>query len=201
MIIFNIVGSVMLFISLLIGTVIAVSLHRFNYNSPLFLVATGFFMIVLDFCYRTTRGEGSFFDHRRGGQFFFIPVWLIGAGLFVFNFFLMFVAEIGVSARPSNPHAKTSISQKSSIPTFAYSPDPSYRSLKLGMISGVGSNRIATINGQPFAEGESHMLTIDSTKRVVQCTEIRTQSVVLTIAGDSQPRELKIGEPLVLNGR
>jgi hypothetical protein len=104
-----------------------------------------------------------------------------------------------VAARQSNPYAKASGSQKSSYP--AYSPEASYQSLKLGMISGVGSNRIATINGQPFAEGESHALTIDSTKRVVRCTEIRQQSVVLTISGDSQLRELKIGEPLLLNGR
>jgi hypothetical protein len=199
-IIFNILGTRILFASVLIGGVIAVALGRFNYNSPLFLVATGFFMIVIDLWYRGTREEAAFLHPRGGGQFFFIPVWLIGFSIFVFNFFLMFVAEIGVSARQSNPHAKTSISQKSSNPTtFAYSAGPSYRSLKLGMISGVGSNRIATINGQPFAEGESHMLTIASTKRVVQCTEIRTQSVVLTLSGDSQPRELKIGEPLVLN--
>jgi hypothetical protein len=107
-----------------------------------------------------------------------------------------------VSARQSNPYAKASGSQKSSYPAgFAYSPEPSYQSLKLGMISGMGSNRIATINGQPFAQGESHALTIDSTKRVVRCTEIRDQSVVLTISGDSQPHELKIGEPLALNQR
>jgi len=90
-----------------------------------------------------------------------------------------------VAARQSNPYANASGSQ----------------SLKLGMISGIGSNRIATINGQPFAEGESHMLTIDSTKRVVRCTALRDQSVVLTISGESQPRELKIGEPPPLNQR
>jgi hypothetical protein len=90
-----------------------------------------------------------------------------------------------VAARQSNPYANASGSQ----------------SLKLGMISGIGSNRIATINGQPFAEGESHSLTIDSTKRVVRCTAIRDQSVVLSISGDSQARELKIGEPLLLNQR
>jgi len=65
----------------------------------------------------------------------------------------------------------------------------------------MGSNRIATVNGQPFAQGESHMLTIASTKRVIQCTDIRDQSVVLSISGDSQLRELKIGEPQVLNRR
>jgi hypothetical protein len=203
MIIYNLLATAMLVVSLVIGALIAAGLHRMNsYDSPVFLVTTGFFMIVLDFWYRTTRGEGSFFHPRRGGQFFFIPVWVIGAGLAVFNFFLMFVNEIGVSARQSNPNAKTSISQKSSNPAaFAYTPERAYRSLNLGMISGVGSNRIATINGQPFAEGESHMLSIASTKRVVQCTEIRTQSVVLTLSGESQPLELKIGEPLQLNRR
>jgi hypothetical protein len=104
-----------------------------------------------------------------------------------------------LAARQSSPYAKASGSQKSSCP--AYSSEESYQSLKLGMISGVGSNRIATINGQPFAEGESHTLTIASTKRVVHCTAIREQSVVLSISGDSQPRELKIGEPLPLNQR
>lgn len=104
-----------------------------------------------------------------------------------------------VSARQSNPYAKASGSQNSSYQ--AYSSESGYQSLKLGMISGMGSNRIATINGQPFAQGESHALTIDSTKRVVHCTAIRDQSVLLTISGDSQPHELKIGEPLPLNQR
>jgi hypothetical protein len=69
------------------------------------------------------------------------------------------------------------------------------------MISGVGAHRIATINGEPFAAGESHTVTIGSSKLEVRCTEIRERSVVVTVAGDSQPRELKIGEPLMLNGR
>src|SRR5262249_37670601 len=124
MIIFNVLGTWMLFASVLIGGAFAIWLGRFNYNSPVFLVGTGFLMIVLDFWYRTTRGECAFFHPRGGGQFFFIPVWIIGSSLFVFNFFLMFVAEIGVSARQSNPSKPT---------TFAYAPEPSYRSLKLGM--------------------------------------------------------------------
>jgi hypothetical protein len=70
-------------------------------------------------------------------------------------------------------------------------------SLILGMISGVSSNRIATVNGQPFAEGESHTVTIGSAKRMVQCTKIREKSVVVTLDGDSKQRELKIGEPVV----
>ena len=171
------------------------------------MVAGGVFMIVLDIGYRLTLGKrskvfeglenshGPLMHPRCGGQFGFFPVWFNGGIIVVGTLFKIFGGEPDISDRRSNPYAQASVSQNASY------PEPSYRSLKLGMISGVGSNRIATINGQPFAEGESHALTIDSTKRVVRCTEIREQSVVLAIAGDSQPHELKIGEPLLLNGR
>jgi hypothetical protein len=187
----------------LIGGLLAALLGKLgSFHSPAFLVATGVFMIVLDLWYRMTRGEGSLLNPRRGGQFFFMPVWILGGFLILFNFFEALVSTPNVSARQSNPNAQTSASQKPSYPAaFAYSPEPSYRSLKLGMISGVGSNRIATINGQPFAEGESHALTIGTTKLVVRCNEVREQSVVVKMSGDSQPRELKIGEPLMLNRR
>jgi len=35
----------------------------------------------------------------------------------------------------------------------------------------------------------------------VQCTEIHERSVVVTISGDSEPHELILGQPLVLNRR
>jgi hypothetical protein len=194
MIIFNILGWGMFFLAVLIAGLIAQLLGKFtSFESPVFLVITGVLMIVLDLGYRTTRGESSLLHPRRGGQIFFIPIWILGGGLMLFNFFEALDSKPNVSARQSNPSAHA-------VP-FAYSPEPSYRSLKLGMISGVGSNRVATLNGQPFAEGESHTLTIGSTKQVVQCTEIREQSVVVTLSGDSQPHELKIGEPLAVNRR
>ena len=174
----------------LVAALIAQLMGRFNSaDSPVFLVATGVLAIVLDLGYRTTRGECSLLHPRRGGQIFFIPVWILGGALMLFNVFEALDSKPNFSQKSPNPAA------------FASSPEPSYRSLKLGMISGVGSNRIATINGQPFAEGESHPLTIDSTKRLVQCTAIHEQSVLLTISGDPQPRELKIGEPLAVNRR
>lgn len=202
MVIYNLLATGMVFLSILVAGVLAHLMGRFNSaKSPVFLVGIGIVLVILDLWYRTTRGEGSYFHPRRGGQYFFIPVWIIGLGLVIFNFFLAILDEADVSARQSNPHGNTSVAQKSSKPATFFAPEPSYQSLKLGMISGVGSNRIATINGQPFAQGESHALTIASTKRVVRCTEIRDQSVVLSISGDSQPCELKIGEPQVLNRR
>ena len=178
------------------------------------MLAYGVVSLVLDLSYRLTLGKRSkgfeglehtngLFLHRHcGGHFYYMPVWLGGALDIVITLHMAFVGDPNISARQSNPYAQTAGSQKSSYSAaFAYSPEPSYRSLKLGMISGIGTNRIATINGQPFAQGESHTLTIDSTKRVVQCTEIRDQSVVLSISGESHPYELKIGEPLLLNWR
>ena len=164
------------------------------FDSPIFLVAAGFLMVLLDLGYRTTRGELSLLSPRRGGHFFFMPVWVFGGFVIMFNFVDALDSKPNVSARQSNPYAKASVSQNSSYPAaFASSSEQSYQSLKLGMISGGGANRIATVNGQPFAEGESHTLTIDSTKRLVQCTKIREQSVLLTISGDPEPRELKMG--------
>jgi hypothetical protein len=44
----------------------------------------------------------------------------------------------------------------------------------LGMISGVSPHKIATINGQPFADGESHKLSVGPDKLTVQCTRFAT---------------------------
>jgi hypothetical protein len=216
---FNITGVAMALAAGFLADIFEAVLFKFHpdllesYGRLPGMVAYGVFMIVLDISYRLTLGKRSkgfeglentngllLFRHC-GGHFSYMPVWIVGVLTIVGTLHKTFGSNPDVSARQSNPYAQASVSQKSSYPAaFAYSPEPSYRSLKLGMIS-VGSNRIATVNGQPFAQGESHLLTIDSTKRVVRCTEIREQSVVLSISGDSQARELKIGEPLVLNRR
>jgi len=67
------------------------------------------------------------------------------------------------------------------------------------MISGVGVHRIATINGQPFSQGESHQLTVGAAKTTVQCTDIGDESVVVKCSGDPYAHEVRIGRPLTLN--
>jgi hypothetical protein len=214
---FNITGVAMALASAFLAIMFEAALFKFqpdlleSYGKLPGMVAYGVFMIVFDISYRLTLGKRSkgfeglentngLFLHRHcGGHFAYTPVWITGVLTIVGTLYDTFGSNPDVSARQSNPYAQASVSQKSAYPAaLAYSPEPTYRSLKLSMISGIGSNRIATINGQPFAEGESHMLTIESTKRTVQCTAIRDQSVILSISGDSQPRELKIGEPLLL---
>ena len=164
-------------------------------------MAGGVFMMLSDFWYRMVYGEGSLLQ-RRGGRFFFVPIWILGGVCIVASLCGTTLRQSDVSARQSYLYGQASVSQKSSYPPgSAYSPGrsqmPAQPALILGMISGVGSNRIATVNGQPFAEGESHTVTIGSTKRMVQCTKIREKSVVVTLNGDSKPHELKIGEPLL----
>src|SRR5882724_4242720 len=100
MIIYNLLATGMLFVSILVAGLIAHLMGRLDsFQSPAFLVATGILLIILDLYYRATRGEGSYFHPRRGGQYFFIPVWIIGMGLVVFNFFLAILNEADVSAR------------------------------------------------------------------------------------------------------
>jgi hypothetical protein len=199
MIIYNYIGVGMLALAALIAGLFAAMLCKFDwflsYGKPVCFAAIGVFMIVLDLWYRMTRGEGSLLHPRRGGQFFFIPVWIIGGVWIMASFCEGFGTKPDVSARQSYPSAQPSLSQPSSYP--AASPSP--QSLKLGMISGVGPHRIASINGQPFALGETHKLSIGLATRMVQCAEIRDQSVIIKLSGDSHPHELKIGEPLPLN--
>jgi hypothetical protein len=210
-IVFNLIGlGIFLASAALAGLVVALGC---KFNEEWFLsngklvsvVAVGFFMIVLDILYRMTRGKrsqvfeglentkGSLFHPRTGGQFFYIPVWICGGLWIAGSLYETFGSKADVSARQSNPYTRASISQNSS---YSGSFDPIW-SLKLGMISGVEPHRIATINGQPFATGESHKLTLGTTQVTVQCTEIREQSVMLTVSGGSQPLELKTGERLV----
>jgi hypothetical protein len=182
------------------------------------MVAYGFFMIVLDIWYRMTRGKrsqvfeglentkGSLIHPRAGGQLGFIPIWIWGVFFIVGQLYVEFGGKADVSARQSNPYAaRASVSQDYSYPgifdSFTASSETPISALKLGMISGVDPHRIATINGQPFAAGESHKLTFGKTQVTVQCTEIREQSVMLTMSDDAQPHELKTGERLVRLGK
>jgi hypothetical protein len=205
MIIFNILGAGIFAGAVLIVTLFAALLgksHGLSDGQVAFPVATGSLMVLLDLWYRMKVGEGSLLHPRRGGHVCFIPVWVIGGVWVLAKLCAALGGNLDAPSHQSSPNPQTSASQLSSFPGALPANElPSSRSLKLGMISGVGAHRIATINGEPFAEGESHTLAINSTKLVVQCTEIREQSVVVQMSGDSNPHELKIGEPLVINRR
>ena len=195
--IYNRIGLGMALAAALMAGLLAALLCKFDwflsYGKPVCFVAAGVFASLLDLWYRMTRGEGSLLHPRRGGQLFFIPIWILGGAWILAGLCETLDGKPEVSARESHPAA---------LPSYSYSSQtPSSRSLKLAMLSGVGEHRIATINGEPFAEGESHTLTVGSTKVTVQCTEIHERSVVVTISGDSEPHELILGQPLVLNRR
>lgn len=174
------------------------------------MAAAGVLMVAFDLHYRMKVGEGSLLHPRRGGQIMFVPIWIIGGFFMVGSIGEAVSGNPEVSARESYQANQSSFSQgsssrRSSAPanqfTYASEPRPEANSpkvLKLGMISGVGVHRIATVNGQPFAEGESHQLNVGASKLTVQCLEIRDQSVVVKTSGDPHPREIKIGQPLAL---
>jgi membrane-bound inhibitor of C-type lysozyme len=68
------------------------------------------------------------------------------------------------------------------------------------MISGAPGHRVATINGEPFSEGETHKLTCGQRKLTIQCVEIRDQSVVAKVQGEMHLRQLKVGQLVPLSG-
>jgi len=71
-----------------------------------------------------------------------------------------------------------------------------YSKLELKIISGLPNKRIATINNQSFFAGDSLKVTVGTNRLAVTCQEIRERSVVVKVAGETEPRELKLaGSP------
>ena len=66
------------------------------------------------------------------------------------------------------------------------------------MISGNGERSLASINGETFAVGETHNLTVAKRKVTVTCMEIRDQSVVAKVAGEPNPLVLRLGDSVPL---
>ena len=67
-----------------------------------------------------------------------------------------------------------------------------YSKLELKIISGLPHKRIATINNQSFFAGDSLKVTVGTNRLAVTCQEIRERSVVVKVAGETEPRELKL---------
>ncbi len=196
---------------------------------PLSMACSGVIVIILDLLYRYKAGEGNLLHPRRGGHVFFIPVWIVG-GFFIIMSICELVSpgafdpdrsrttrraqadQTAVYARtayespaPSSqqravPATGGSRSSASSQQLVLVDPERTFEGLKLAMISGAADRRIATINGEPFSEGETHKLTVGQRKLTVQCVEIRDQSVVVKVLGEAHMRQLKVGQTVLLSG-
>lgn len=64
--------------------------------------------------------------------------------------------------------------------------------LKLKAISGSSKRKMAMINGETLAEGESARFSIGEKTARVHCLEIHDQSVKVQVDGEDQPRELTL---------
>ncbi len=101
------------------------------------------------------------------------------------------------NARPL-AHGQTSAqplrtAEVSNIPAAspAQSPTPvAKRDLTLNGISGGQGNRLAIINGQTLAVGESARIRLAQSEVKVRCEEIRKDSVVVTVDGKPERKEL-----------
>lgn len=78
-------------------------------------------------------------------------------------------------------------------PSTSEVPDPAWVSLiKLSGVSGPASARLAIINDQTFAAGDTNVLKVSGTRVTVHCLEIRAESVLVQIEGVNGPRELSM---------
>jgi hypothetical protein len=68
--------------------------------------------------------------------------------------------------------------------------------LALKGISGPTNRRFALINNQPLAAGETAYVRIAGGQVKVHCWEIREDSVVVSVEGDSEKKELRLREGL-----
>ncbi len=67
-----------------------------------------------------------------------------------------------------------------------------YDSLQLKGLSGSSGARFALINNQSFRTNESALVTLGDKRVRVECLAIRDKSVLVQVAGEAQPRELKL---------
>jgi protein disulfide-isomerase len=80
-------------------------------------------------------------------------------------------------------------------PTFGgakVGPPPKYTDLTLKSISGTGSKRLALINNQTLASGESGKVRLGNGEVKIRVEEIREKSVVVTVEGKPGRKELSL---------
>ena len=71
-------------------------------------------------------------------------------------------------------------------------PPPKYKELTLKSINGGGKRRLALINNQTLAVGESARVRLEDGEVKVRCEEIREKSVIVTVEGKPGRQELRL---------
>jgi thioredoxin-related protein len=99
----------------------------------------------------------------------------------------------GSSAPVSSATAKTAPPSPDSLWAGIAAPPKRYDELKLTGLSGSASRRLAIINNQTFAPGETARVKLKDAEVKVLCKEIRAKSVVVQLDGASDPKELFLG--------
>jgi hypothetical protein len=201
-IIFNLIGAGVLILALGVGAGVGY-LFGAKTEVPTMLVG-GLLALVLDLVYRMDKGEGSLLHPRRGGHVFFIPAWVLGLGLLMTGALHLALPGGGLElSREYRQRLQPAGDRPRSEPrggylTVSHQPQQSRAVLKLTVMSGTGAHRLATINGETFAPGETHNVKVSQGKVTVTCVEIHELSVMAQIDGQPEPVELKFGEPVVL---
>ena len=67
-----------------------------------------------------------------------------------------------------------------------------YDQLELAIVSGSGTNLVATINNQSFKVGETFRVILGTNRVSVECLAIRPRSAWVKVQGEEAPRQLRL---------
>lgn len=83
-------------------------------------------------------------------------------------------------------------------PIGVVSNDPGFllKQLTLRGISGTGNRKLALLNKKTLAQGESFPLQVNGQTHTVKCEEIKSRSVVISIDGFTEKKELQLRDGL-----
>jgi hypothetical protein len=113
----------------------------------------------------------------------------------------VFIDDIKVGRDPFFPNTarRSGKPRVAAIPNDGLTPSPSKNfsdQIKLKGILGSATRRLVLINNHTFAVGEQAEVKTSDGKVRVRCVEIRERSVIVTLPGDTQRRELYLNEKL-----
>lgn len=101
-------------------------------------------------------------------------------------------AASSAAPKPSPAPAPAKTQAATPAPVRAATPAPAPREeLLLNGIVMSKNNPIALINDEPFTQGERGRVKLANKEVSLQCKEIRKDSVIVHVEGESEPRELK----------
>lgn len=102
--------------------------------------------------------------------------------------------DASVTAKPADEPAPSPVAKDEPLWGGLVTPPKQYDGLKLTGLSGSSNRRLAIINNQTFAPGETAKVKLKDGQVKVLCKEIRAKSVTIQLEGSAETKELFLAQ-------